>query len=48
MAFAHIVQEAVWVGEKERWHLRVDREPMTPIGQRLGDALKGLIFRRSR
>jgi hypothetical protein len=37
MALAHIVKQAVWVGEKERWHLRVDREPMAPIGQRLGE-----------
>jgi len=20
MAFAHVVEEAVWVGEKQRWH----------------------------
>jgi hypothetical protein len=48
MALAHIVKQAVWMGEKECWHLRVDREPMTPIGQRLGAALKALTFRRSR
>jgi hypothetical protein len=37
------VQQAVWMGEEERWHFQVDRGPMTPIGQRLGDALMGLI-----
>jgi hypothetical protein len=37
------VQQAVRMGEEQGGHFQVDREPMTPIGQRLGDALTGLI-----